>query len=122
MKCTKSMKIVRRIKASSIPSSAPPNKQMKMDKFMPRSSAATQKQLDSAVVDFIVESGSAFRMVNLESFKMMLEIINPSVSIRGRNFCRKLISENANVTRQDIMDILEYIKGEVNSHAFTTDL
>ena len=52
----------------------------------------------------------------------MFKIINLSVSIRSRKFYTKLISENANVTRGDIMNILEYIKGKVNTLAFTSDL
>ena len=36
---------------------------------------ATQKLIDEAIVSFLAESGSAFRVVDLKSFKDMFKIL-----------------------------------------------
>ena len=50
------------------------SKQAKLD--FPVGGGATQKLMDEAVVDFLAESHSAFRVVDLPSFKNMFKVAN----------------------------------------------
>ena len=58
-----------------------PKKQPKIDGFVPKTNAATEKLLDEAFVNSLADSGVAFKEVELESLKNMFNIVNDKVKI-----------------------------------------
>ena len=55
--------------SSSASVTEPKQKQPKLDMFIPRNNENTQKLLDQAIVQFPAESGVAFRVTDLDSFR-----------------------------------------------------
>ena len=53
-----------------------PNKQPKIDAFVPKTNAATEKLLDEAIFNFLADSGIAFKVVEPDSFKNMFNNVN----------------------------------------------
>ena len=96
------------------------SKQSKLE--FPTSNAATQKLLDTAVVDFLAESHSAFRVVDLPSFKNMFKIANPKITIKSREFYSKLITKHAHEMVEDLQSIIEFVKNDVTTFSFSTDM
>ena len=96
------------------------SKQAKLD--FPVGGGATQKLMDEAVVDFLAESHSAFRVVDLPSFKNMFKVANSKVTIKSREFYSKLVSKHAKDVLDDLQSILEIVKSDVNSFSFSTDM
>ena len=86
------------------------------------SNAAKQNLLDNAVVDFLAESSCAFRVVDLPSFKEMFKIANSKITIKSREFYSKLVSKHANEVLEDLQSIIEYVKNDVTTFSFSTDM
>ena len=100
----------------------PKSKQTKLDFVVPKSNEVTQKLLDNAIVNFLAESNSAFRVVDLDSFKDMFKVANNRVSVKSREYYSKLVSQKADEMRHDLQSIVEFLKKDLSSISFTTDL
>ena len=87
---------------SSSSSGPTPSKQPRLDSMFPRNTQATQKLRDEAIVSFLAESGSAFRVVDLKSFKDMFKISNDKIEVKSRIYYSNLLSVKA-----DEMNCLE---------------
>ena len=108
--------------SSSASVTEPKQKQPKLDMFIPRNNENTQKLLDQAIVQFLAESGVAFRVTDLESFRQLFAIVNNKVKIKSRVYYSKLVSEAATEVRKDILNIIQFVKNEgVDTISFTTD-
>ena len=77
------------------PSSFSLSKQPRLDSFLPKNNAATQKLLDEAIVKFLSDSGVAFRVVDLDSYKEMLKITNDKVQVKSRSYHSKFVTMKA---------------------------
>ena len=63
-----------------------------INNFMPKSNVATQKLLDESITKFLAESGVAFRVVDLDSFKNLIKIANDKLTVKSREFYSKLVT------------------------------
>ena len=93
-----------------------------INNFMPKSNVATQKLLDESITKFLAESGVAFRVVDLDSFKNLIKIANDKLTVKSREFYSKLVTRKADEIRQDMINIIEFCKSELKTVSFTTDI
>ena len=61
-------------------------------------------------MNFLAESNSAFRIVDLNSFKDMFKVTNNRVTVKSREYYSKLVSKKASEIRQDLQSIVEFLK------------
>ena len=79
--------------------------------------------MDDAIARFLAESGSAFRITDLKSFKDIVRLAsNGKLKAKSKTFYSKLVSENAEEMRKDIVSILAELKPFIKCVSFTTDL
>ena len=117
------LKVKNKRAAKSAPNGQPPSKQSRLDQFVPSSSVESlQKKVDDAIVEFLAESNSAFRIVDLESFKNMFSCINKKIKVKGRTFYSNLVTQKSDEMRKDLLSILDFMKNDIVTVSFTTDL
>ena len=81
------------------------------------------KVLDDKIVDFLADSGVAFRTIGLQSFKDVIASVNNKVEVKSRVFYSKLVEQKADEIRDELIGMLEYIVSHgVDTVSFTTDL
>ena len=111
-----------RKRKSSTSSGPTPMKQQKLDSMFPMNTEATQKLLDEAIVNFLAESGSAFRVVDLNSFKDMFRVTNDKIEVRSRKYYSNLVTMKANEMREELLGMIIYLKNKIQTVSFTTDM
>lgn len=99
-----------------------PQKQVRLEDCLPQNVDNLSKQLDDAIVDFLAESGVAFRVVGLESFERLLKLLNKRVNLKHRTTYSKLVKVKAAEIKKEILDIINTVKGDLTCAAFTTDM
>ena len=98
-------------------------KQSTLENMFPKSNESTMKVLDDKIVDFLADSGVAFRTIGLQSFKDVIASVNNKVEVKSRVFYSKLVEQKADEMRDELIGILEYIISHgVDTVSFTTDL
>lgn len=95
-------------------------KQPRLDFGLP--DANLTKKVDEAVVNFLAETGTAFRVVGQPSFKKLMNIANPKIKLKDPRTYSRMTSAKADEISKDITDIIETVKDDLYSVAFTTDL
>ena len=66
---------------------------------------------------------AAFRITDLKSFKDIVRLAsNGKLKAKSKTFYSKLVSENAEEMRKDIVSILAELKPFIKCVSFTTDL
>ena len=107
----------------------PKDKQPTLNQFLPKSNEHQQKLVDDAIARFLAESGSAFRITDLKSFKDIVRLAsNGKLKAKSKTFYSKLVSDNAEEInqegemRKDIVSILAELKPFIKCVSFTTDL
>ena len=90
--------------------------------FLPQNTEMAQKTLDEAITHFLAESGVAFRIVDLESFKKIIKVSNPKLRAKGKTFYSKLVSERADEMRKTLIHIIESQKAQIDTISFTSDI
>ena len=93
-----------------------------LNNFLPKANVATQKSLDEQIARWLADSGVSFRVIDLPSFKKLINIANDKLKVKGRNFYSKLVTSLADEARRDIISILQYSKSHLKSVSFTTDI
>ena len=96
--------------------------QVRLEDCFPQNDENLSKQLDDAIVDFLAESGVAFRVVGLQSFERLLKLLNKRVNLKHRTTYSKLVKVKAAEIKQEILDIINTVKGDLTCAAFTTDM
>lgn len=99
-----------------------PQKQVRLEDCLPQNFEALSKQLDDAIVDFLAESGVAFRVVGLESFQRLLKVLNKRVNLKHRTTYSRMVKVKAEEIKQEIISIINTVKGDLTCAAFTTDM
>ena len=97
-------------------------KQIRLEDCIPQNVDALSKQLDDAIVDFLAESGVAFRVVGLESFDRLLKVLNKRANLKHRTTYSKMVKVKAAEIKKEILDIINTVKGDLTCAAFTTDM
>ena len=77
--------------------------------MFPKSNESIMKVLDDKIVDFLADSGVAFRTIGLQSFKDVTAAVNNKVEVKSRVFYSKLVEQKADEIRDELIGILEYI-------------
>lgn len=109
-------------KRSAEEPSSKPAKQMKLTDCIPESSESLSKALDEAIVEFIADSGVAFRVAGLKSFEKILKLANKRVKLKDPRTYSRMMKLKAKEIKDDIMAILAAVKGDLNCCGFTTDM
>ena len=78
--------------------------------------------IDEAVVDFLADSGVAFRVVGLPSFKNMLNIANRKIKLKHPQTYSRSVKVKAQNIKNDISSIIDATKEDFDCAGFTTDL
>ena len=84
-----------------------------LNNFLPRSNVATQKSLDEQIARWLADSGVSFRVIDLPSFKKLINIANDKLKVKGRNFYSKLVTSLADEARRGIISILQYSNSRI---------
>ena len=97
-------------------------KQSRVTQYFEVPLQASQKNLDEAIVEFLAESNVAFRVVDLDSFKKMFSFLNNKVKIRSQRFYSKMVTTKSDEMRKDLYSIIEFLRDELVTVSFTSDL
>ena len=97
-------------------------KQVRLEDCVPQNMDELSKKLDDAIVDFLAESGVAFRVVGLKSFERILKLLNKRVNLKHRTTYSRMVKVKAAEIKKDILDIINTVKGDLTCAAFTTDM
>ena len=97
-------------------------KQRKLEDCAPANQQTLNKAIDDAIVDFLADSGVAFRVVGLASFDKLMKLVNRRINLEHPTTYSRLIKIKAAEIKQDIVDIIAAVKGELTVAAFTTDM
>ena len=93
-----------------------------MECFVPQNDAAVNKAFDDALVDFLAESGTAFRVAGLPTFKRMINIANRRIKVKHPMTYNRMVKNKAENIKKDLINILTVAKANFNCVGFTTDL
>ena len=97
-------------------------KQVRLEDCIPGNIDELEQQLDDAIVDFLAESGVAFRVVGLKSFQRILKLLNKRVNLKHRTTYSQLVKVKAAEIKKEILNIINTVKGDFTCAAFTTDM
>ena len=75
-----------------------------------------------AIIDFLADAGVVFNVVGLDSFKRLMEIVNRRIKLKHPNTYSKMVKVKADGIRQDLLDIITAVKGDLTCVGFTTDM
>ena len=113
--CTRCMKLHPKKRPGASPSqSKAPSKQPKLESVVPQNDAAVNKAFDDALVDFLAESGIAF--------KRMMNIVNRRIKVKHPMTYNRMVKNKAEKIKKDLINILTVAKANFNCVGFTTDL
>ena len=98
------------------------SKQAKLEDCFPVSDKALNEGIDEAIVDFLADSGVAFRVVGLDSFKNLLNVANKRVKVKHPTTYSKKVKVQAENIKNDITSIIDATKEDFDCVGFTTDL
>ena len=104
------------------PSVEPRTKQAKLEDCIPLNEKVLNDKFEDAMVDFLAESGVAFKVVELDSFKNLINVANKRVKVKHRTTYSKLIKVKAEEIKKELFSIIEAVKEDLNCVAFTTDM
>ena len=96
-------------------------KQKKLEDCIPESNDALDKAITEAIVEFLADSGVAFRVVGLPSFKKLMRIANRRIKLKHPTTYSRLVRNKADEIRQDLLDIITAVKEDVSCVGFSTD-
>ena len=97
-------------------------KQKKLEDCIPKSDDALNKAITDAIVDFLADSGVAFRIISLPSFHNLMKIANRRIKLKHPTTYSRLVKTKADEVKQDLLNIITAVKGDVSCVGFTTDL
>ena len=97
-------------------------KAKKLEDCIPLSDDGFDKAITDAIVDFLADSGVAFRVVGLESFQKLMNIANKRIKLKHPTTYSRLVQTKATEIKQDLLDIISAVKDDVSCIGFTTDL
>jgi hypothetical protein len=100
----------------------PKAKQAKLEDCVPKSDKDLNEAIDDAIVDFLADSGVAFQVVGLESFKNLMKVANRRIKLKHRTTYSKLVKVKGEQIRKEIMSIITAVKGDLTTVGFTTDM
>ena len=97
-------------------------KQRKIEDCFPESQENLNKAIDDAIVDFLADTGVAFNVVGKASFDRLMKIANKRINLKHPTTYSRLMKVKAAEIKQDIMDIVGAVKGDLVCAGFTTDM
>lgn len=97
-------------------------KQRKLHDCIPESDDALNRAIEDAIIDFLADAGVAFNVVGLDSFKKLMEIANRRIKLKHPATYSKMVKLKANEIRQELLDIITAVKGDLTCVGFTTDM
>ena len=100
----------------------PKMKQTKIKDCIPETDEALNNAITDAIVDFLADSGVAFRVVGLDSFHKLMRIANRRIKLKHPVTYSRLVKVKAEEIRKDILDIITAVKTDVSCISFTTDM
>ena len=100
----------------------PKMKQRKLVDCIPESDEKLNMAISDAIIDFLADAGVAFNVVGLDSFKRLMEIANRRIKLKHPNKYSKMVKVKADGIRQDLLDIITAVKGDLTCVCFTTDI
>ena len=80
------------------------------------------KAITDAIVDFLADSGVAFRVVSLPSFHNLMKIANRRIKLKHPTTYSRLVKTKAEEVQQDVLDIMSAVMAYVSWVVFTADL
>ena len=104
------------------PSPGQKSKQPRIEDCLPVNEERLNEAIDEAVVDFLADSGVAFRVVGLPSFKNMLNIANRKIKLKHPQTYSRSVKVKAQNIKNDISSIIDATKEDFDCAGFTTDL
>ena len=100
----------------------PSMKQKKIEDCIPESENALNDAITDTIVDFLADSGIAFRVVGLDSFHKLMRIANRRIKLKHPVTYSRIVKVRAEEIRKDILDIISTVKTDLSCISFTTDM
>ena len=100
----------------------PKSKQPRLEDCIPVNEKVLNEAVDEAIVDFLADSGVAFRVVGLDSFKNLMNIANKRVKVKHPTTYSNKVKVKAQQIKNDIASIIDATKEDFDCVGFTTDL
>ena len=110
------MSVIMTIPATPRPSQ-PNSKQPKLEEVFPQNEKALNSAMDEAVVDFLADSGVAFRVAGLPSFQRMMKLANKRIKLKHPQTYSRMVKPKVAQIKQDLL-----AKSEFDCVGFTTDM
>ena len=95
-----------------------PAKQVKLTDCIPESAESLNKALDEALVELFADSGIA----GLKSFEKVLKVANKRIKLKDPRTYSRMTKLKAKEIKEEILEIIEAVKGDLNCCGFTTDM
>ena len=100
----------------------PKSKQRTIGDCAPPSDDALDKAITDAILDFLADSGVAFRVVGLASFQKLMNIANKRIKLKHPITYSRMVKVKAEEIKRELHEIITAVKGDLSCLGFTTDL
>jgi len=97
-------------------------KQAKLEECFANTDKDLNAAIDNAIVDFLADTGTAFKVVGEESFIKLMKVANKNIKLKHRTTYSRLVKVKANEIRKNIHEIITAVKGDLTAVGFTTDM
>jgi hypothetical protein len=98
------------------------SKQPKIESFIPQNDTALNKAFDNAMVEFLADSGVAFRVAGLPSFTNLMSIANRRIKVKHPMTYNRMVKVKADDIKKDLSHIFTVAKADFTCVGFTTDM
>ena len=78
--------------------------------------------INDMLVDFLADSGVAFRVIGLKTFKDLMKKANRRINLKSPRTYSRLVKVKANQIRKELLSIVAAVKGDMSCAGFTTDM
>ena len=98
-------------------------KKLKQD-FFGESDASLNKRVSDAVVDFLADTGVAFRVAGRPSFINLMHVANKRIKLKSPLTYSRMVKTKAEEILNNVAGIIETVRsaGDLKSVSFTTDI
>ena len=80
------------------------------------------KTIDTSIVNFIAETGSAFRIVETDSFRKLMETANKYIEVKSARTYSRMVAVEANQVQRDIRAIVQVVLPDLSNISVTSDI
>ena len=107
---------------NDVETNEPRLKQRTIADCLPQNDDTLDKAITEAIIDFLSDSGVAFRVIGLESFHKLMKVANKRIKLKHPVTYSRMVKVKAEDILREIHEIIAAVKGDLSCLSFTTDL